>query len=301
MSDYDRNTPREVRRGIISIIIPTYNRAQLVVRTLDSVLNQTSDCWECWVIDDFSNDNTRDVVQTYCERDSRFHYALNESKKGAQGARNTGIKLCTGDWVLLLDSDNEITRDYVNQVLCYICDYPQVDVVTNFIQVIGPDFQNDEIKKWITEGNILVQLLNEKTYVDNSSACIRKEKLFSIGLLDEDCPSYQEWDTHLRLAQGCVYGCIQKPLTLYYNHDGGRISKNTGNVYGYGLYVLKKHKALWFSKVGETQYLHLLIHVYNQHEQDPLSMKLRVLWILFTLSPKLCKQLLKRRYRTWKK
>ena len=285
----------------VSVVIPTYNREQLVGRALDSILAQTSVDWECWVIDDFSTDHTKEVVQKYCENDSRIHYALNQFRKGAQGARNTGIKLCGGNWVLLLDSDNSLTNDYVEKILSYIRSHPDVDVVTNFIQNIGPNQEKSNVCQWVTEGKILRSLLNERTYVDNSSACIRKEKLFSIGLLDENCPSYQEWDTHIRLAKCCKYGCVREPLTNYFDHKGSRISQNTTSVYGKGLYVLKKHKKTWLSIAGKGVYSRLLLHVYDQHRTSPFFTRLRVLSIVCRLSPNLCKQLVKRRLNSSKR
>jgi len=62
-----------------SIIIPTYNRAHLIPETLESVLNQIFSNWECIVVDDGSTDNTKEVIQTYCQRDQRFHYIFQEN------------------------------------------------------------------------------------------------------------------------------------------------------------------------------------------------------------------------------
>lgn len=280
--------------SVVSIIIPTYNRAKLVSRALDSVLNQTCSDWECWVIDDFSNDDTNTVVSEYCAKDHRIHYSLNQHTKGAQGARNTGIEKCTGNWVLLLDSDNTITSDYVQKILAFVQDHPSVDVVVNFIRILDSDNQDKGTYCWAAEGSILKGLLNEKTYVDNSSACIRKEKLFEIGLLDEQCPSYQEWDTHIRLSQICQYGTVREFLTNYYDHKGERISQHTKSIMGNGLYVLKKHRDLWVSTVGIDVYTRLLLHVYDQSKGMLFWKRIRILLVLCNLSPKLMKQLIKR-------
>lgn len=284
------------KESVVSIIIPTYNRAKLVSRALDSVLDQSCPNWECWVIDDFSNDDTKTVVSVYCSKDHRIHYSLNQHAKGAQGARNSGIEKCAGDWVLLLDSDNTITPDYVKKVLAFVQDNPSVDVVVNFIRILDSDKHDKGSYCWVTEGNILKGLLREKTYVDNSSACIRKEKLFEIGLLDEQCPSYQEWDTHIRLSQCCKYGTIREFLTNYYDHNGKRISQHTKSIYGNGLYVLKKHRILWITTVGEDEYARLLLHVYDLRKESPFMDRMKVLFVVSNLSPKLFKQLLKRRF-----
>lgn len=284
------------KESVVSIIIPTYNRAKLVSRALDSVLDQSCPNWECWVIDDFSNDDTKTVVSEYCSKDHRVHYALNQHTKGAQGARNTGIERCAGDWVLLLDSDNTIASDYVQKILAFVQDHPAVDVVVNFIRILDSEDRDRGSYCWVAEGSVLKGLLCEKTYVDNSSACIRKEKLFEIGLLDENCPSYQEWDTHIRLSQCCKYGTIREFLTNYYDHNGKRISQHTKSIMGNGLYVLKKHRKLWITTAGEDEYARLLLHVYDLRKDSPFLDRVRVLSIVSGLSPKLFKQLLKRRF-----
>ena len=90
----------------ISIIIPTFNRAATIGKTIDSFIAQDYIDWEMLVVDDHSTDNTQEVIDAYNKRDSRIHYLLNERKKGAQGARNTGLLHVKHDWVVLFDSDD---------------------------------------------------------------------------------------------------------------------------------------------------------------------------------------------------
>lgn len=75
----------------LSVIIPTYNRANTIGRTIESFIAQGFKDWEMIVVDDHSTDNTKEVIDDYNRSDNRIHYLLNERKKGAQGARNTGI------------------------------------------------------------------------------------------------------------------------------------------------------------------------------------------------------------------
>ncbi|MDT0688316.1 glycosyltransferase family 2 protein [Salegentibacter sp. F188] len=94
-------------KPIISIIIPTYNRAHIIKETLDSVLHQTFENWECLVIDDGSNDNTKEVIQVYLQ-DKRFKYfeRPEEREKGACTCRNIGIEKSSGEYIQFLDSDD---------------------------------------------------------------------------------------------------------------------------------------------------------------------------------------------------
>jgi glycosyltransferase involved in cell wall biosynthesis len=95
---------------LVSIIIPTYNRAHLIGETLDSVVAQTYKNWECIIVDDGSSDNTDQVVGKYVEKDTRFRYyhRPKERKKGGNICRNIGIDKAQGDFISFLDSDDFI-------------------------------------------------------------------------------------------------------------------------------------------------------------------------------------------------
>lgn len=93
---------------LVSIIIPTFNRAHTLPDTLKSVQNQTHQNWECLIIDDGSTDDTDSLIQQYCEKDERFQYIKRPEnrKKGAATCRNIGLENFKGDYVQYLDSDD---------------------------------------------------------------------------------------------------------------------------------------------------------------------------------------------------
>ncbi len=94
--------------SLVSIIIPTYNRAHLISETLDSVIKQTFENWECIIVDDSSTDNTMEIVEAYCKNDSRFKYHSRPKNrtKGANACRNYGFELSKGDFIQWFDSDD---------------------------------------------------------------------------------------------------------------------------------------------------------------------------------------------------
>lgn len=96
------------KQPLVSIIIPTYNRAHLIKETLDSIIAQTYKNWECIVVDDGSSDDTDSIMRTYCEKDSRiqYHHRPEEHLPGGNGARNYGFKLSKGEYVQWFDSDD---------------------------------------------------------------------------------------------------------------------------------------------------------------------------------------------------
>ncbi len=92
---------------LVSVIIPTFNRADILHRAIDSVVNQEYTNWELLVVDDRSTDDTTETIKEYLSRVSRIKYLINDHKKGPAGARNTGIANAQGKYIAFLDSDDE--------------------------------------------------------------------------------------------------------------------------------------------------------------------------------------------------
>ncbi|MGV8813809.1 MAG: glycosyltransferase family 2 protein [Gelidibacter sp.] len=101
---------------LVSIIIPTYNRAHLIGETLDSVLAQTYTNWECIVVDDGSTDETEELLSTYISKDDRFQYHKRPDTHlpGGNGARNYGFELSMGEYVNWFDSDDLMQPEFLN-------------------------------------------------------------------------------------------------------------------------------------------------------------------------------------------
>ena len=89
----------------VSVIVPCYNQAQFLAETLDSVLAQTHENWECIIVNDGSTDDTEAVAKEYCNKDNRFVYYKKENG-GLSSARNAGLDIVQGDYVQFLDSDD---------------------------------------------------------------------------------------------------------------------------------------------------------------------------------------------------
>lgn len=92
----------------ISVIIPTHNRAHIILDALKSVTSQTYSNWECLIIDDRSTDNSEEVIKSFIENDQRFIFFKRPKQrpKGAASCRNLGLENMTGDFVQFFDSDD---------------------------------------------------------------------------------------------------------------------------------------------------------------------------------------------------
>lgn len=241
----------------ITIIIPTFNRAEIISKTLDSIAAQTFQNWECLVVDDHSNDNTREVIDSYSKSDTRFKYLLNEQKKGAQGARNTGLFNCQSEWVFFFDSDNLLQPECLQELVGGIRE--DVDVVQCFSRVIDVETGTTVYYfKWRNYGNIQDRLYRGVTYADFNHAIIRRDKVLEIGGLDEDCPSMQEWDTHLRLSKTSRYFTIEKVLVDYFIGAKDTISNDNKKAIRGRLYNLEKRLDEWRQhKIGFYRFFYI--------------------------------------------
>lgn len=112
----------------VSVIIPCYKQAKYLPKTLDSVLAQTYNDWECIVVNDGSPDNTEEVAKEYCDKDKRFKYVYQENQ-GPATARNNGIKSSSGEYILPLDSDDLISPTYIEKAVAYLAAHSDVKLV----------------------------------------------------------------------------------------------------------------------------------------------------------------------------
>ncbi len=231
---------------MVSIIVPVYNRSAIVIKTIDSILSQTYVDWECIIVDDHSTDDSVEVIGSYIENRSNIQLVKNTRKKGAQGARNTGLLLAKGDFVTFFDSDNLMRSNFLEEMVSGLAS-TDINVVSCFSTCINDQGEEVGTIEWKNEGDISEDILNAKAYVDYNSALIQRAQLLAIGSLDEDCPSFQEWDTHIRLSRKAKYATIRKHLIVYRKEGSDSISKSKKRaVHGY-FYILKKHKHLFES------------------------------------------------------
>ncbi len=206
MSDRIKKKPR------VSVIIPTYNRAHLIERAIQTVLSQTYQDLEIIVVDDGSSDNTEEVVMTL--KDERIRYIRHEENKGAPAARNTGIQAAKGDYIAFQDSDDEwLPQKLEKQMKVFETVSAKVGVVyTGFLRI-----ENDKKEYipylWVTkkEGDIHKELL-KGSFITTPAILVRKECFKKAGMFDERLPRLQDWELVLRLSKYYDFKFIDEPL-----------------------------------------------------------------------------------------
>lgn len=119
---------------LVSIITPSYNTANFIGETIESVLNQTYTNWEMIIVDDCSPDNTDEVVSAYLS-DSRIKYIKNEKNSGAAVSRNRALREAKGKWIAFLDSDDLWTPDKLEKQIAFMKDNGYSFSYTNYSQI----------------------------------------------------------------------------------------------------------------------------------------------------------------------
>lgn len=232
----------------ISVVIPTYNRAHLIKESLQSVLDQTVQPLEIIVVDDFSTDNTEDVVKSL--NSPLIKYFKNQRTKGANGARNTGIILSQGEFIAFHDSDDIWLSDKLEKQLQVLQD--QLDVDMCFCSLRQNDKKNTVIpRKKISSENIGHQLL-KGNFISTQTIFIRKVKIGS-HLFDEELKRFQDWDFILGFKEIKIFH-LDIPLVVQ-DVSGVRISNKVKEIDSYKAifdkYPMLANKSLYFRIISQ--------------------------------------------------
>ncbi len=206
---------------LVSIIIPTYNRAHLIGETLDSVLAQTYQNWECIIVDDGSSDSTDSLIATYKTIDVRFQYLHRtpEKIKGANACRNIGLGAAQGEYIMFFDSDDVMTPDHllvkISAMQFHSCDY--VITRTEFLKGHKEDNENNYRFHLypLIAFNYVSQAINWLT----PDICIKKNIAQSIQF-NESLQAGQEFNYFSKLVHQSVNAkFINKTVTLRRSHN----------------------------------------------------------------------------------
>jgi glycosyltransferase involved in cell wall biosynthesis len=196
----------------VSVIIPTFNRASYLQRSIQSVLNQTFQHIEIIVVDDASTDNTEEIVSQI--RDSRISYLKHTTNRGGSAARNTGIQAAKGKFIAFQDSDDEWLSEKLGKQIEILTDSPpKVGVVyTGALRFkAGKKEYIPPSRIHVKEGNIHRELLKEN-FVTTQAAVVKRECFQKAGLFDETLPRLQDWDLFLRIAKHFEFRYIPEAL-----------------------------------------------------------------------------------------
>lgn len=220
-----------------SVVITSYNYGLYIRESIDSVLSQTYENFEVIIVDDGSQDGTKEIVSTYSS-DTRIKYYYQDNA-GQPKAKNRGICESCGEFIAFLDADDMWMSTKLEKQLALFAD-PEVGVVYSRRKWIDPDgveiLANERVLK---RGKILNHI-----FVDNfvcfSSSVIRRSYLEQVGYFDESLPMGIDYDLWIRLASVCKFDFVDEPLVKY-RTGHSNLSKNTMNRYECAQQIMRKN------------------------------------------------------------
>ncbi|SEA54641.1 glycosyltransferase family 2 protein [Psychroflexus halocasei] len=263
---------------LVSIIIPTFNRAHLIGETLDSVLAQTYQNWECIVVDDGSTDDTDAVMKTYCDKDARFKYyhRPDEHLPGGNGARNYGFKMSQGEYINWFDSDDLMHKEKLKHQM-YAIQSSKGDLCICYTKIFGDtdeDFDRLNTKSLYSE-NPFVSFVKREIVFRTQAPLIKRKLINKYKLVfDEELKASQEWEFFSRLLfYNNTFHIIDEELVYYRRHDGSISSQTSAEKLKH--YYMAKLKVFRMIKGSEYETLlnSFFVNTFNSFFRRFLFMK----------------------------
>ncbi len=210
---------------LVSVIIPTYNRAALVVEAVASVLAQSFRDFELLVVDDGSTDGTPAALEAFA---GRLTVLRQPARRGVSAARNQGIKAARGEWLAFLDSDDLWRPEKLARQVAYHAAHPELRLgqteetwVRRGVRVNQPPSHRK------VGGNIFLRSL-ERCMVSPAAVMLHRRVLEAYGAFDEDLPAAEDYDLWLRLSWRLEVGLLPEPLVVKRGGHADQLSRQWG-------------------------------------------------------------------------
>jgi glycosyltransferase involved in cell wall biosynthesis len=210
-------------RLLVSCILTTYNRGNLIKRSLESILNQTYLDLEILVIDDCSFDNTREIIESY--NDKRIKYICHEKNMGLAQARNTGMEISEGYYIAFLDDDDEwLTNKIEKQIEVFEkSDLANLGMVSCGIKIINDGSVIE--KKEVLRGDLKEKMIIDQPLVGNGSCVLIKKSVYKdIGGFDIRWKRGIDGFLFIKIAQKYDIDYSDEILVNYYEDAADRIT-----------------------------------------------------------------------------
>lgn len=209
---------------LISIITPTYNREAFLPAAIESALAQSYKEFELIIVDDGSTDNSRELINTYAEKDSRVRYLYQENQRQSV-ARNYALSIAKGDFICFLDSDNYWPHDKLEKSLKAFEQYPDADIVYGDCITIdeqGNELHRNNMRRY--SGKIAALLLKDN-FVSMNTTMTRRKCFNEMGGMSGKRRVADDYDLWLKFSARYRFQYIPEFLA-YYRVMENQISSN---------------------------------------------------------------------------
>ncbi len=220
----------------ISVIIPTYNRHHTLKSALNSVLQQSKPAQEIIVIDDGSEDDTRQLMT---QAFPNIRYVFQENQ-GVSHARNTGIRHSTGEWIALLDSDDEWLPHKLEMQSQALREHPEFKVCHTEENWVRNGKRVNPMNKHQKRGGHIFQHCLPLCAMSPSSILIHRSVFEDVGQFDETLPACEDYDLWLRITAKYPVLFIEKPQIIKYGGHEDQLSRAHWGMDRFRIYALDK-------------------------------------------------------------
>ncbi|WP_238915449.1 glycosyltransferase family 2 protein [Clostridium sp. YIM B02555] len=244
---------------MISIIIPTFNRANTIERSVLSILDQTYQDFELIIIDDNSQDETEVIVRRM--NDKRIKYIKHERNLGANAARNTGVRAAKGELIAFQDSDDKWHNDKLEIQLKALKDYNADIVACSYNR-----YKNDSVdlmpKESIKDSEIKKKLLYG-SFISTQTVLGKKECFYNEEF-DETLPRFQDWELMIRLSQKYNIHFINNPLVDVFLQEDSLTKSHQKGLNALRLIKDKHNDLIKLDKYVEYRFYRMLAYESNR-------------------------------------
>ncbi len=197
---------------LVSIVIPTFNRAHTIERALRSVMAQSLQDFEILIVDDASTDSTVDVLAQF--NDARIHYFHHDKNRFAGAARNTGMEAATGKYIAFLDSDDAWLPAKLERQVGLLEGVDQDCGCSYTGAIINSEtgLKKHTIYQPLWQGDALQAYLLDKFVIWTPTFLFRSELLQQTGPFDTSLIRAEDIDFYLRMLQQCKLSCVPEPM-----------------------------------------------------------------------------------------
>ena len=220
----------------VSVIISTYNRKHTLKRAIQSVYIQSLPPFEIIVVDDGSNDGTKEWVK---QKYPGIKY-IYQKNSGVSSARNKGIKIARGDWIALLDSDDEWLPNKLSEQINKIKSNLDVKILHSNEIWIRNGVRVNQMKKHKKFGGYIFEKCLDMCRISPSSVLLKKEILNDIGTFDESLKVCEDYDLWLRITSKYPVCFLDIPLIKKYGGHSDQLSKAHDGIEFYRIQSLQK-------------------------------------------------------------
>ncbi len=276
---------RFIKRGLVSVVVASYNHANFLDSRMKTLVNQTYKDIEIIVIDDFSSDNSRDILKKY-KSNNRVKLIFNSTNKGWVSVSNQGLKLALGEYIIFANCDDYCDPRLVEVLVKKIeinkniaIAYSRSYLIDEYGHILGDDYSLRErsfkslcfTSKLVSKKIMRKFLLHSCVIPNLSAALIRRDHLLNMNGFSSEYKVCSDWDLFLKISNFYDFYYVNQPLNFFRQHKKTVRSANKDRIYYYEIIKLVLNSIL---KTNLTFYEKLrlkfnVMHIWAKHVLSP--------------------------------